>query len=151
MGAAPAQPEPRREVRELALLFHISRTLDQSMDLREVVGPVLRALAEHLGMTRGTLTLLDRQTGELRIESAYGLSPSQRERGRYRMGEGITGRVVATGEPAVVPRISEEPLFLDRTGARRLRAEELSFVCVPIKMRRCRWPRTCGCCRSWCR
>jgi Nif-specific regulatory protein len=79
--------------------------------------------------------LLNRETGEIFIEAAYGLSTSQRERGRYRLGEGVTGKVVETGQPAVVPRISEEPLFLNRTGARkRLRKQEISFICVPIKL-----------------
>jgi Nif-specific regulatory protein len=122
-------------VEELTLLFKVSQILERSMDLRGAVGPVLDAIAEHTGMVRGTLTLLNRQTGDILIESAHGLSESQRERGRYRPGEGIIGRVVQSGQPMVVPRISDEPAFLDRTGARAGQAkDELSFICVPIKM-----------------
>jgi len=125
----------RGEVRELSMLFEISEILRQSLDLREVVGPVLNTMAKHMGMVRGTITLLNRQTGEILIEAAHGLSASQRERGRYKLGEGITGKVVATGRPAVVPRIAEEPLFLNRTGARKgLSRKDISFVCVPIKL-----------------
>ena len=128
-------PEVRREVRELSLLFDISRTLGRSMDLREVLGPVLDAMAEHMGMERGTLTLLNRQTGEISIEAGHGLSASQLERGRYKLGEGITGKVIQGGHPAIVPRIAEEHLFLDRTGARKgLRKRDTSFICVPIKL-----------------
>ncbi len=124
-----------RELIELRLLYEISTLLGNSLDLREVLGPVLNSLAEEMGMTRGTLTLLNRETGEIFIEAAYGLSDSQQERGRYRLGEGITGKVVETGSPAVVPRISEEPLFLNRTGARKnLRKKDVSFICVPIKL-----------------
>jgi Nif-specific regulatory protein len=128
-------PSVKREVQELLLLFEISQILDRSMDIREVVGPVLEAIAEHMGMMRGTLTLVNRHTGEILIEAAHGLSDSQKERGKYKTGEGVTGKVVATGTPAVVPHISEEPLFLDRTGARRgLQKRDISFICVPIKM-----------------
>ena len=135
MKTKERQPKVRREVQELSLLFEISQTLDRNMDLRDVVGPVLKAIAKHMGMLRGTITLLDRETGEIFIEAAYGLSTSQQERGRYRLGEGVTGKVVQTGQPAVVPRISEEPLFLNRTGARkRLRKKDISFICVPIKL-----------------
>ena len=74
MGKQRGQPELKREVRELTLLFEISRILDRSMDLRDVVNPVLKAIAEHMGMLRGTLTLLNRHTGEIFIEAAYGLS-----------------------------------------------------------------------------
>ena len=90
-----------------------------------------------MGMKISTLTLLNRDTGEISIEAAYGLSASQKRRGRYKLGEGITGKVIQTGKPALVPRISEEPQFLDRTGARTSKeAGELSFVCVPIKIGR---------------
>lgn len=134
----PAKTESHsvvREVQELSLLFEISKKLDHSMDLRDVLGPVVEVMATQMGMLRGTLTLLNRETGEIFIEEAYGLSESQRERGLYRIGEGVTGKVVQTGEPAVVPRISEEPLFLNRTGARKsLRKKDISFICVPIKL-----------------
>jgi Nif-specific regulatory protein len=135
MAIQSEEPQVRREIAELSLLFEISQTLDRSMDLRDEVGSVLKLIAQHTGMERGTLTLLNRQTDELSIEAAFGLSPSQQERGRYRPGEGIIGRVVQTGRPMVIPRISEEPLFLDRTGARQnLRKNEISFICVPIKI-----------------
>ncbi|MFZ5867632.1 MAG: sigma 54-interacting transcriptional regulator, partial [Thermodesulfobacteriota bacterium] len=125
----------QRKITELSLLFEISQTLDRSMDLRDVVGPVLESIAKHVGMMRGTLTLLDRESGEIYIEAAHGLSERQKERGRYRPGEGVTGLVVKTGRPAAVPHISDEPLFLDRTKARRdLKKEDISFICVPIKI-----------------
>jgi len=125
----------QRKITELSLLFEISQTLDRSMDLRDVVGPVLESIAKHVGMMRGTLTLLDRESGEIYIETAHGLSERQKERGRYRPGEGVTGLVVKTGRPAAVPHISDEPLFLDRTKARRdLKKEDISFICVPIKI-----------------
>jgi Nif-specific regulatory protein len=125
----------KSDVKELTLLFEINQILDRSLDLRNEVGEVLRSIARHTGMMRGTLTLLNRTTDELFIEEAHGLSPSQQERGRYRPGEGVTGRVVQSGKPMVIPRISEDPSFLDKTGARKtLRKENISFICVPIKV-----------------
>ncbi len=129
------QPAVKRELQELLLLFEVSQILDQSIELAEVVGPVLEAIARQMGMMRGTITLLNRQSGEIMIETAHGLSEVQKERGRYRPGEGITGQVVKTGKPAIVPHISDEPMFLDRTGARkRLQKTDISFICVPIKI-----------------
>jgi Nif-specific regulatory protein len=120
---------------KLSLLFSISQALSQSMDLNEVVGPVLKVMAEHLGLLRGTLTILNRKTGEISIEDAYGLSAQERARGRYKLGEGITGKVVLSGKPAIIPKIADEPSFLDRTGARkRMDKKDISFVCVPIKI-----------------
>jgi Nif-specific regulatory protein len=125
----------QRKIEELQILFEISQLLDQSMDLKQVLYPVLRAMAEHMGMLRATITLLDRKTGKIYIEAAYGLSDSQRERGKYHLGEGITGKVVQSGQPMIVPRISEEPEFLNRTGARKdVRKKDVSFICVPVKI-----------------
>lgn len=134
---ATIQPQPRikKEISELSALFEISQVLDRSLELRDVAEPVLDVLAEHQGMSHGTLTLVNRETGEIAIEAAHGLSASQRERGRYHPGEGVTGKVVETGQAVVVPRISDEAEFLDRTGARKqLRKEDVSFICVPIKL-----------------
>ena len=124
----------QRKLLSLSLLLEISHALERSMNLNEVLQPVLRLIAEHAGMHRAAITILNRETGQIYIEAAYGLSASQRQKGRYKLGEGITGMVVQSGKPAIIPRISDEPLFLDRTGARRsLDKKDISFICVPIK------------------
>jgi Nif-specific regulatory protein len=123
-----------REIEELSLLFEISTNLSESLDLKTVLRPILRMMAEHMGIIRGTLTILNRKKGEIVIEESYGLRPEEQAKGKYRMGEGITGQVIDTGQPAIVPRISDEPLFLDRTGSRKhLNKGDIAFVCVPIK------------------
>ena len=128
-------PSVTRDVRELSLLFEISQTLDRSLDLRTVFAPVLELLSKRNGVLCAAVTLLNRDTREISIEEAYGLSPSQRKRGRYRFGEGITGQVVETGRPATVPRISDEPRFLNRTRSRKAPGnKDISFICVPIKL-----------------
>jgi Nif-specific regulatory protein len=125
----------RGELDELALLYEVSQLLDRSLDLGEVAAPLLDLISSHTGMRHGTLTLLNRQTGEASIQAAHGLSRTQKERGKYRQGEGVIGKVVQTGRPAVVPRVSDEPHFLDRTGARKRQSKRnVSFICVPIKV-----------------
>jgi Nif-specific regulatory protein len=80
------------------------------------------------------VTLL--RDGELHAEATEGFEDGARSV-RYKIGEGITGKVVESGKPIVVPRVSREPAFLNRAGRRGdgLR-QELSFVCVPIMMGR---------------
>ncbi len=125
----------REKFEELSLLFEISQLLDQSLDLKQVIQPVLTAVTDHMDMIRGAITLLNRNTGEIFIDAAYGLSPSERHRGRYQLGEGITGKVVQSGRSKIIPRVSDDPEFLDKTGARRgKRATDVSFICVPIKI-----------------
>jgi len=135
MESIPADTHINKEIKELSLLFKVSQILDSSIDLRDVVGPVLKALTEYTGLVRTAISLLNRESGEISIESAVGLSSHQKRRGKYKLGEGITGKVVQTGKPVIVPRISEEPLFLDKTGSRKdIDTNEISFICVPIKI-----------------
>jgi transcriptional regulator with GAF, ATPase, and Fis domain len=126
-----------RELQEMAFLYEIAQWVNRSRSLGEVAAVVLRRMAEEMDLLRCAVSILNRHTNEVTIEAAWGLSAEQCARGRYRLGEGVTGLVVQSGRPAVVPRISEEPLFLDRTGARRSRGTQeqadLSFICVPIR------------------
>ena len=124
-----------REVKELSLLFEISNKLSEALDLKTVLKPILQFTAEHMGILRGTLTILNRNTREIAVEESYGLRPEEQARGRYRMGEGVTGKVIDTGKPMIVPRISDEPMFLDKTGSRQhLNKHDIAFICVPVKI-----------------
>ena len=125
----------KHELVELSVLYEISQALTSSSDLENVMSRVMDILHEKMGMERGTLTLVDTRNGDLAVEVARGLERKQIERGRYRIGEGITGKVVQAGEPIVVPNVGDEPLFLNRTRSRGdLRRGNISFVCVPIKV-----------------
>ena len=125
----------KHEVKELSLLFEVSQLLDRSIDLRDVVGSVLEALSNHIGMSHGTLTLLNRETGKISISCAHGLSKSQQAKGIYNPGEGVTGTVIESGRAVVIPKVSEEPQFLNRTGVHNeLHLKDISFICVPIKI-----------------
>ncbi len=119
---------------ELSLLNEISRVLGSTLDLHSVFDQTMRVLADRLGMERGSLVLLDEMTGKLRTETAVGLTPEEIHRGTYEIGEGITGQVVAHGQPIIVPDISKDDRFLNRTGARNVvPGVQTSFLCVPIK------------------
>jgi Nif-specific regulatory protein len=125
-----------KEPTELLVLFEISKILDETEDLKKILSPILHSLSEHTPVIRGAITLVNRETGEILIESAYGLTEIQKKKGRYRIGEGITGQVVKTGQPVIIPDISQTDVYINKTGAetRHIQANtRVSFVCVPIK------------------
>jgi Nif-specific regulatory protein len=120
---------------ELTLLTEISRVLSSTLDLHAVFDQTMRTLADRLGMERGSMVLLDEATGKLRTEAALGLTPEEIQRGVYEIGEGITGDVFAKAQARVVPDISKDENFLNRTGARPVVPGIVtSFICVPIKI-----------------
>jgi Nif-specific regulatory protein len=124
---------PTREARRLSTLLEVSQALSGTLNLKGSLHRVLEILARHHGAVRGIVSLLHDE-GELRIEASDGV-PDPARPVSYRVGEGITGRVVQSGKPVVVPRVSREPAFLHRAARRpELAHQELSFVCVPITL-----------------
>jgi len=126
--------EESSQIRKLTALLEVSQALGSTLDIREAVEKVLEILDRDLGMKRGAIALV-RSSGELAIRYAHGMSEGEKQRGRYQMNEGVTGKVVSSGRPVVVPQVSLEPLFLNRTRKRSAGQEE-SFICVPVKDRR---------------
>ncbi len=116
---------------ELTTLYEISKILASSLNLKTTLKSVMKILSDFLDMKRGTVVL--KKDNKLSIEAAYGLSPVEIKRGKYRLGEGIIGRVAKSGYPVVIPNVGEEPLFLNKTKARKkIMKDNISFLCVPI-------------------
>ncbi len=129
-----SEHEELREAKQLGTLVQISRAISSSLNVTTVLQQILNVLHDHLAMERGTIALIDSETSELSIRVACGLDVEEMKRGRYKIGEGIMGKVVATGEAIVVPNVGKEPLFLNRTQARDLTKSSIAFFCVPIKL-----------------
>src|SRR5678809_347883 len=121
---------------ELSILIDIGRILSATLELREAFANVMQLASDKLHMHRGALVLLDESTGRLRTEAAVGMTPEEIERGKYALGEGITGNVVATGRPRVIADVRGEPDFLNRTGRLNPSTASIatSFICVPVRI-----------------
>ncbi len=118
----------------ISLLAEVSRALNHTNDINRALREILSIMSEHMNMVRGVITILNRDTDEIVIKESFGLTEEEQARGRYMPGEGIIGQVVKTGRCRIVPRIDEEPQFLNRTESRgRIKTEHLCFACVPIK------------------
>jgi Nif-specific regulatory protein len=121
--------------KEVQLLSDISKAFADSLDLEMTLKSIFKSLDTHLEMQRGTITLLDPDSEIINIKVAHGLSSKSKKLGSYRIGEGITGTVVQTGKEIVVPDISKDPRFLDKTRTRKSTAQKtVAFFCVPIKL-----------------
>ncbi|MEQ1728930.1 MAG: sigma 54-interacting transcriptional regulator, partial [Vicinamibacterales bacterium] len=105
--------------------------------LRSSLNRVLEILGRRHGTRRSTVGLIREGERDITVEAADGPVRSGARAATWKLGEGITGRVVATGKPVVVPRMSQEPMFLSRVAERaELARQELSFICVPILVHR---------------
>lgn len=117
---------------ELKVLYEISQIVGQALNLDQALEAVLEILSKSLAMKRATVTLKDAETGHLRICASHGLTPEEKQRGIYRLDEGVTGLIFRTAQPFVVPDVSKEPLFLNKTKARQIEKGQVSFIGVPI-------------------
>ncbi|HSD50938.1 MAG TPA: response regulator [Candidatus Methylomirabilis sp.] len=93
---------------------------------------VIDLIAVVLDVEIVSLMLLKEPEGVLRIVQAKGLETEIRERAVCAVGEGISGRVVQTGEPLLIRDLSQEPGFGKRDLHPRYRTN--SLMCVPLKV-----------------
>ena len=117
---------------ELNVLYETCRVIGQALKLDQALETILGVLSASLAMKRATITLKDEETDYLVIRASHGLSEAERRRGIYRQDEGITGLIFQTAQPYVVPDISKEPLFLNKTRSRPIHKESITFLGVPI-------------------
>jgi Nif-specific regulatory protein len=120
-------------IRELTAFFEISRELASSPDLDQALSHILGIMDSQLNLHRGAILLLKGDSNELMTELAFGMSEEEKNKGRFKIGEGITGAVLSTGLPIIVPDIDAEPRFLNRTGTRGKRGQKkMAFIAVPL-------------------
>jgi len=117
----------------LSLLYKVSEVVAKSSDLEEAVIHVMDEMAKKIGIIQAFLTVLNRNSSKIGIEVAYGLTQEQKERGEYKIGEGIIGEVVKNGEAVIIPHISDEPRYLNKTRSTSKNEDDDAFICVPIE------------------
>jgi Nif-specific regulatory protein len=123
-----------RKNKELTAILEVSKVLTSSFILEKNLSMVMSTLGNLLEMQRGCVFIFDHVSKEMRIVAAHGLTRQSIERGKYKIGEGVVGRVLEKGIPMVIPNIGEETLFLNKTGSRPEK-DGISFLCVPIKIK----------------
>ncbi len=136
----PAAEAPDWRAQEILLLSQVMRGVGQSLAPAVVLREMLHLMSELLGLNRGRIVLGEGDgsaPAASAIQHAYGLTREESERGRYGPGEGVTGRVLGTGQPAIVQDVDAEPAFLFRAVPRsRLPPETVAFIALPIEVER---------------
>ncbi len=121
------------EALELKALYRIINFIGSAAHLDTALSAILKVLHDTLRMERATLALLDENNRHLTIRASYGLSVEEEQRGVYDLDEGVCGQVFSTVSPFIVPDVRSEPLFLNRTEARRkITKTKISFIGVPV-------------------
>ncbi|MBS3799819.1 MAG: sigma 54-interacting transcriptional regulator [Thioalkalivibrio sp.] len=131
--AEQSPPDLATREQEITLLLEVAKLIGRSGDPDAAIYRILGMMSQLLGLNRGRVLLPDPDSGQLRIRHAYGLTDAERKRGSYSLGEGVTGRVMKTGQIALIQDIDNEPEYLARAIDRAtLPQETVAYIAVPI-------------------
>lgn len=122
----------RAEGDHLSALLTLGSVLSAAPNLKTALARALEHVADSICARSAVIVVREGESPDLSVAAAAGLSWQTAQRARYRVGEGIIGRVVETGRAVAVPKASHEPLFLNRTGVHKTGDEDTTFLCVPI-------------------
>src|SRR5262249_8013797 len=126
-----ANRQAEQRIRELSLLFDITRTINSTLDLSEVLRSICTRVGETLGFEEFAILLLDEETDRLVVRATYGLPPSESIDGMsFSPGEGISGIVARSKEWLLIPDTSRDTRYLHYKGKHLV---DGSFLCVPIQ------------------
>ncbi|MFP4154577.1 MAG: sigma-54 interaction domain-containing protein [Halothiobacillaceae bacterium] len=118
---------------DLLVIHEAAKLLAEVDHPQMAIGGLLRLMSQMVGLNRGRVLLPDPDGRHIRIVHAYGLTDDEKHRGVYASGEGLTGRVMSTGQIVVVQDIDDEPMYLQRAVDRStLPPETVAYVAVPI-------------------
>lgn len=104
-----------RRVQELTAIAEISRQLTGTLDAQRVMDLVLEQATQATEADRGAIALYE---PEQRVVRLMTLKDYPREFERYRsepwpVSQGVMGRVVRTGEAALVPDVTQDPDYVE--------------------------------------
>lgn len=123
----------QRQIVELSALAQVSETITAPLYLDEMLEIVVEMAARVMKARLCSLMLLDETTGELVLRATQPPSPAYRDRPPLKVGEGVVGTVVRSGEPATVLDATADPRYRHAAIARQ---EGLcSLLCVPLAVR----------------
>ena len=117
---------------ELVGLLEISRTMNSSLDLEEVLDRALHEVVKILNAEASSIWLYDEERGDLYVASATGIREREVKEVRLKPGKGIVGWVVKTGEPFMTQDARLEPKHA-RDIAEMLEYEGKEILCVPMR------------------
>ncbi len=120
--------ELRRRIRQQNTVHQISAAIDRLQTSEDLYQGMADLAAQHLNVARSAVLLLDRTCDQLLIIAVHGYPPEVVGQTAGRLGQGISGKVAAEGEPMMGSPGGDPALeaFLPVRG---------DYFCLPINIR----------------
>ena len=119
---------------KLDILMEINESISRNLNLKESLNATLKILKQLYKINSGAIFLVEDDSDVVRPVAHVGFRQDIL-RGKFRIGEGLTGRIIEFGNPIIVPMVSKEPLFMNRYNTWNPKTDnELSYIGVPISL-----------------
>jgi Nif-specific regulatory protein len=103
--------------KQLDAIYKVSCVLGKSFDLDKTLAEVLTILHQDMGLGNGIVTISDAEHSEVKVSAIHVNEEWLAKEAcgvRYRSGEGVVGRIFASGADVVLGRVANEPEFLHK-------------------------------------
>jgi len=132
---ATLEEKVEQRTRELAALYDVTTTVNQSLDLEPVLQEVIQKITGIFGFDATRILLFDPAMKELHLAASFENRPELWGRvAVIQRGQGITGKVADTGEPRIFEDTQNDPLYQQLSQSRANEKIGLRFLAVfPIK------------------
>lgn len=120
----------RRFIGMQDLLFEVSRAIGPAVELQPTLESVIRAMRELVDFKGGTICLVEQ--GLIRIAASDPAVSQDVMDARLPVGEGLAGRVVASGQPIYSPCLQEDARVDQELAGTGTNATIVSYIGVPL-------------------
>ncbi len=118
----------------LKILKDVNLAIGRNLNINGASKSILSILQEYWDIISGAVFILDEEGKYLNMTASIGYKNNVAKK-KYKVGEGLTGKIAETGKPIIVPRVSQEPLFLNRLSSWNSKKDsEQSFIGTPITL-----------------
>ena len=120
--------------RELSTLLKFSALINSSLEIESVLNNAMKWAEEFINAEASSIYELDEMNNELYIRLARGEKKDPIKSIRLKVGEGVAGWVVQSGQPIVVHDVRNEKKFSSKYD-KMTGFKTRSLICVPLTLR----------------
>ena len=117
---------------EISFLYEISKELRKIERVGESVEPILKSIADYLGIVSCGLVIVKNGSTVAIHEEIYAHSDSEKE-GMHEQLQELAFTVIKTGESILLPRLTNQPIVIKSSRDLLHYKFTISLVCIPIK------------------
>ncbi|MBD3256960.1 SpoIIE family protein phosphatase [candidate division GN15 bacterium] len=120
--------EMKREALEKTLLFETSKKLSTTLSLDEVLKAIMDSLQQVMDYVAGGVFLIGEDQSDVSALYSVGYADDHHDKVHLKVGQGLIGAVIETGDPVIVSNVLEDKRYVDANPATR------SEIVVPIQV-----------------